>query len=78
MIQPIAIQNKIALVAPYAEKVEGSELMFDSIVLVDAEGNLLRNYRKCQLWGSDERNVWKYPYSDCPDDLRNCMPPVQF
>jgi predicted amidohydrolase len=70
MIQPIAIENQIALLVPYAEKVEDSDQMFDSMLLVDKEGNLLRNYRKCQLWGSDERTVWKYPYTDTPDEVR--------
>jgi predicted amidohydrolase len=69
MVAPIAVENQIALVVPYAEKVEGSELMFDSMVFVDKDGTLLKNYRKCQLWGSDERTVWKYPYTENPDEV---------
>lgn len=71
MIQPIALENRIALLVPYAEKVRDSDQMFDSMLLVDKEGNLLTNYRKCQLWGTDERSVWKYPYTDSPDEVRN-------
>jgi predicted amidohydrolase len=74
MVTPIAIEKKIALIVPYAERVEGSDQMFDSMILVDKEGNLLKNYRKCQLWGSDERTVWKYPYTDSPDDVRYGKP----
>lgn len=69
MVKPIAIENNLALVVPYAEKVEGSDLMYDSMVFIDKDGNLLKNYRKSQLWGSDERNVWKYPYADNPDEV---------
>jgi len=71
IVMPIAIDNQIALVVPYAEKVEGSDQMYDSMVLIDKEGNLLKNYRKTHLWGSDERTVWKYPYTDAPDEARH-------
>jgi len=49
MVAPIAVENHIALVVPYAEKVEGEDQMYDSMVLIDKEGTLLKNYRKCQV-----------------------------
>lgn len=68
MVTPIARKNKIALVVPYAERVEGDDKMFDSMVLIDKDGNLIRNYRKTQLWGSDEKTVWRYPYVKDPEE----------
>lgn len=68
MISPIARENNIALLVPYAEKVEGDDKLYDSMVLIDREGSLLKNYRKTQLWGSDEKEVWGSPYVENPEE----------
>ena len=72
LLQPIAIEYNIALLVPYAEK-DTNEItsltnMYDSMILIDNDGKTLRNYRKTQLWGNDERSVWQYPYTDNPDE----------
>lgn len=68
LIAPIATANGIALLVPYAEKIAGDSKMFDSMVLVDKDGSVLRNYRKTQLWGHDEKTVWQCPYVDDPEN----------
>lgn len=36
--------------------------------MIDDGGKLLKNYRKSQLWGNDEKTVWRYPYVKNPED----------
>lgn len=70
MVAPIAQQNQIAIVCPYAEvaTVEVKTHRFDAIVLVDKNGTMLRNYRKTHLWGKDEKTNWWFPYVDNPQE----------
>ena len=69
-VSGIAKKYNIAIVCPYAEKakVDGELRYYDSMVLFDRDGSLLRNYRKTQLWGNDEKKNWWFPYVDDPDD----------
>lgn len=64
----VAKANNIAIVCPYAEKTEDTQRCFDSMVLYDRDGTMLRNYRKTQLWGNDEKSNWRYPYVDTPEE----------
>lgn len=68
MVAPICVENNLALLVPFAECVQGDDKMYDSMVLVDQNGKMLKNYRKTQLWGSDEKTVWRYPYVDNPEE----------
>ena len=65
-----AARYGMAIVCPYAEKatVEGKTRYYDSMMLFDRDGKRLRNYRKIQLWGDDEKSNWWYPYVDDPED----------
>ncbi|MEW5820252.1 MAG: carbon-nitrogen hydrolase family protein [Cyanobacteriota bacterium] len=60
----IAKENKIAIICPYPEKatVNGEIHYYDSMVLLDENGNLLKNYRKTQLWGPDEGKIYSHGY----------------
>ncbi|NET60910.1 MAG: nitrilase [Symploca sp. SIO2E6] len=66
-IGEIAQSNNIAIVCPYAE-IDADERCYDAIMLIDRNGTKLRNYRKTQLWGNDEKRNWWYPYVDEPED----------
>ncbi len=67
-IAPIAKENFMAIVCPYAEKDTTISKPFDSMILVDQEGTLLRNYRKTHLWGDAEKKNWDYGYVDKPEE----------
>lgn len=68
LVAPIAKENKIAIVCPYAEIDEATQETFDTILLVDKDGEMLRNYRKCHLWGVGEKTNWHFPYCENPED----------
>lgn len=74
IIRPIAIENNIALLVPYAEKISSNDSntettkMYDSMILIDKDGNTIHNYQKSQLWGDDEKKHWMAPYVDNPND----------
>ena len=70
MIAPICKESNIALIVPYAERatVDGERQYFDSMVLIDKEGNLLRNYRKTLLWGDAEKTNWYSGYVNNPEE----------
>lgn len=68
LVAPIATENNIAIVCPYAEKEEESSAHYDSMVMVDKDGTLLRNYRKCHLWGVGEKSNWNFPYVESPEE----------
>jgi predicted amidohydrolase len=63
-IKDIAKQYEISIICPYPEKalVAGEDRFYDSMVLIDREGTLLKNYRKTQLWGPDEQKLWDFGY----------------
>jgi predicted amidohydrolase len=63
-IQEIAKKYEIAIICPYPEKAEvaGKMRYYDSMVLIDKDGKLLKNYRKTQLWGPDEQKLWDFGY----------------
>lgn len=63
-VAAIARQQRLAIACPYPERarVAGAERLYDAIALVDAEGTLVRNYRKTHLWGPDERRCWTPGY----------------
>jgi len=64
-IAPIAKEIGIAIICPYPEKamVNGIESYYDSMIIVDKEGNLLKNYRKTHLWGPEEQKLWSFGYA---------------
>jgi len=78
MISPIAVRNNIALLVPYAESTTSTkgdadaanQQLYDSMVLLDKDGTLLKNYRKTQLWGSEEKEAWRCGHvnDDSPED----------
>ena len=65
LIVPIAKEIGIAILCPYPEKgmVDNKECYYDAIILVDENGNVLKNYRKTHLWGPDEQKLWSFGYS---------------
>ncbi|MGF1721967.1 hypothetical protein L4D20_18215 [Vibrio kyushuensis] len=66
LVGSIAMKNEIAIVCPYAELDPDTGEHFDTILMLDKGGEILRNYRKCHLWGVEEKANWKYPYVDDP------------
>jgi predicted amidohydrolase len=69
-ISPIAKKNKIAIVCPYPEVIETSQekKYYDSMVLVNKSGKLLKNYRKTHLWGIGEKKNWNFGYVENPEE----------
>jgi len=59
-----ARRHGLAVACPYPERamVAGEERFYDAIALFDAQGQLLRNYRKTHLWGPDEKRCWSAGY----------------
>ncbi|KEF42185.1 MAG: nitrilase [Cyanobium sp. CACIAM 14] len=59
-----ARRHGLAVACPFAERatVAGAERFYDAIALIDADGRLLRNYRKTHLWGPDEKLCWSPGY----------------
>ena len=65
IIAPIAKEVGIAILCPYPQKdiVEGKERYYDAMVLIDENGNFLRNYKKTHLWGPGEQDLWSFGYA---------------
>ncbi len=65
----IAKKNNMALILPFAEKVDapgGARKYFDSISVISEDGRLLDSYRKTHLYGLQERDNWSFGMSDYP------------
>ena len=87
-VAQIAKNYQIAIILPYPEKAtrNGQINYYDAMVLVDAQGKLLKNYRKTHLWGPDESKIYSPGYcfpaegeaftvhlvNDFPVGLLNC------
>lgn len=65
-IAPIAKDIAIAIICPYPEKgfVDGETHYYDSMIIVDETGKLLKNYRKTHLWGPEEQKLWSFGYAN--------------
>lgn len=63
-VREMAAAYGIALLCPYPERatVAGQVRHYDAMVLIDRDGGVLKNYRKTQLWGPDERRLWDAGY----------------
>ncbi|MBU1118828.1 carbon-nitrogen hydrolase family protein [Patescibacteria group bacterium] len=64
----VAKANNMALLVPYAEKadIEGETKYFDSIAVINENGDLLDSYQKTHLYGQQERDNWSFGTSDYP------------
>lgn len=65
----VARKNNMALIFPYAEKAEGPDgkmQYFDSIAVINENGDLLYDYRKTHLYGQQERDNWDFGTSEYP------------
>ncbi len=65
----IAKEYNMALIVPYAEKVDesdGSIHYYDAIAVINENGELLNSYRKTHLYGQQERDNWCFGTSDYP------------
>ena len=65
----IAKEYNMALLVPYAEKVDeadGQIRYYDSIAVIKETGELLNTYRKTHLYGQQERDNWSCGTSDYP------------
>ena len=64
----IAKENNMALLVPYAEKVDkkSGTKYYDSIAVINEKGELLDSYKKTQLYGQAERDNWSFGDSDFP------------
>ncbi|MEA1917353.1 MAG: nitrilase-related carbon-nitrogen hydrolase [Campylobacterota bacterium] len=64
-VAPIASEIGITVVCPYAQKEmhQDKEYYYDSILVVDENGELLKNYKKTHLWGPDENRLWSSGYT---------------
>ena len=63
----IARKNHMALLLPYAEKVDepdGSTRYYDSIAVINEKGVLLDSYRKTHLYAQQERDNWSFGSGD--------------
>ncbi|MEM8680613.1 MAG: nitrilase-related carbon-nitrogen hydrolase [Planctomycetota bacterium] len=58
----IAAELNMALLVPYAEKVQTEEGLkyYDSIAVIDELGKLATSYQKTHLYGQAERNNWSF------------------
>ena len=64
----LAKQYNMALIVPYAEKLDDNGTMkyFDAIAVINEKGELLNSYRKTHLYGQQERDNWCFGTSDYP------------
>lgn len=65
----IAKEYNMALIVPYAEKVDeddGITRYYDAIAIIKETGELLNSYRKTHLYGQQERDNWSCGTSDYP------------
>jgi len=65
----IAKANNMAILLPYAEKVDmpdGSKSYYDSIAVISEKGELLDSYKKTQLYGQQERDNWSFGDKESP------------
>ncbi|MGA1622286.1 MAG: carbon-nitrogen hydrolase family protein [Synechocystis sp.] len=71
-VAEMAKRYQIAIVCPYPEQavIDGKPHYFDAILLVDDQGQILKNYRKTHLWGPDEGKIYAsghhLPQEDAP------------
>ncbi|MBC8487907.1 MAG: carbon-nitrogen hydrolase family protein [Bacteroidetes bacterium] len=64
-----AKKYNMALLVPYAEKVDESDGVtryYDAIAVINEKGELLNSYKKTQLYGQQERDNWSFGTSDYP------------
>lgn len=63
-VAQIAKDYQIAIICPYPEKaiINGKTHYFDSMILFDDNGKVLKNYRKTHLWGPDEGKIYSPGY----------------
>ncbi|NQU34757.1 MAG: carbon-nitrogen hydrolase family protein [Bacteroidetes bacterium] len=65
----IAKKFNMALIVPYAEKVDeadGETRYYDAIAVIKETGELLNSYKKTHLYGQQERDNWSCGSSDYP------------
>lgn len=65
----LAKKYNMALILTYAEKAEdenGNMHYYDSIAVINENGELLDSYRKTHLYGQQERDNWSFAESDYP------------
>ncbi len=65
----LANKFNIALIVPYAEKVDDSDGVtryYDAIAVIKETGELLNSYQKTHLYGQQERDNWSCGTSDYP------------
>ncbi|MBN1199369.1 MAG: carbon-nitrogen hydrolase family protein [Bacteroidales bacterium] len=64
----LAKAYNMALIVPYAEKVDesGDTNYYDAIAIISEQGELLNSYRKTHLYGQQERDNWCFGTSDYP------------
>lgn len=65
----IAKKFNMALIVPYAEKVDeddGVTRYYDAIAVIKETGELLNSYKKTHLYGQQERDNWSCGTSDYP------------
>ncbi len=63
-----AKEHRLALIVPYAEKVESpkGQRYYDSIAVIDQDGALIVSYKKTHLYGLQERDNWHFGDQLCP------------
>ena len=65
----LAKKYNMALIVPYAEKVDESDGVtryYDAIAVIKETGELLNSYQKTHLYGQQERDNWSCGTSDYP------------
>lgn len=54
-LRTLAAEHRIHLLCGYAEAPNGEEVLYNSCVLIDDEGEILENMRKIYLWGREKQ-----------------------
>ncbi|WP_309387146.1 nitrilase-related carbon-nitrogen hydrolase [Cerasicoccus frondis] len=67
-IREIAKKHKIGVIVSYGERVDREDraYYYDSIAVIDEHGALLDSYKKCHLYGQQERDNWDIGDSEYP------------
>lgn len=64
----VARENSMGIILPYGERVDEPDgaHFYDATAVINENGELLDSYKKCHLYGQQERDNWEHGYSEYP------------
>ncbi|NLT94740.1 MAG: carbon-nitrogen hydrolase family protein [Clostridia bacterium] len=68
-LSKLAKDRAMYIIAPYPEKTDDPEVIYNSAMVIDDKGNLIGNMRKVYLWGKEKtafKEGNKFPVYDTP------------